>query len=168
MHRGGVRAWCGGTGHELVASEPDGDRTSYRIRRGDRAALMFKDLPDWGIRAPIRTDGEGFDTKDWLMGKAGLIPDDADPATGFSPRGAVVEFPFPPVVRVVVPMLTLPPVVPPPAREPMVSLAPMVRETPAVLERLMEARSPMAPPPLRTRDPPTTLKLPDFGQRVMF
>ncbi len=92
-------AWCRGTGHELVASEPDGDRTSYRIRRGDRAALMFKDLPDWGIRAPIRTDGEGFDTKDWLMGKAGLIPDDADPATGFSPRGAVVEegsprFPF--------------------------------------------------------------------------
>ena len=25
------------------------------------------------------------------MGKAALIPDDADPATGFSPRGAVVE-----------------------------------------------------------------------------
>ena len=32
---------------------------------------MFKDLPDWGIRAPIRTDGEGFDTKDWLIGQGG-------------------------------------------------------------------------------------------------
>ena len=37
------RAWCRGTGHELVASEPDGDRALYRIRRGHRAALMFKD-----------------------------------------------------------------------------------------------------------------------------
>ena len=39
-----------------------GTGASYRIRRGDRAALMFKDRPDWGIRAPIRTD-DGFDTR---------------------------------------------------------------------------------------------------------
>ena len=57
---------------------------------------MFKDLPDWGIRAPLRTDGEGFDTKDWLVGKAALIPEVADVATGFSPRGAVVEEGSPP------------------------------------------------------------------------
>jgi hypothetical protein len=81
--------WCRGTGHELVASEPEGGRTLYRIRRGVRGSLMFKDRPDWGIRPEFRHDG--FDTRDWLIGKAGAIPDRADPATGFSPRGAVVE-----------------------------------------------------------------------------
>ncbi|HEY6565980.1 MAG TPA: ferritin-like domain-containing protein, partial [Actinomycetota bacterium] len=92
-------AWCRGTHNALVASEPDGDATRYRIRRGNDAALMFKDEPDEGIVAPIRTDGEGFDTRDWLLGKAGMIPEHADPTTGFSPRGALVEegsprFPF--------------------------------------------------------------------------
>ena len=67
-------AWCRGTGHELVASQADGGRTLYRIRRGAHAALMFKDLPDWGIRAPLRTDGEGFDTKDWLVGQGCADP----------------------------------------------------------------------------------------------
>jgi TusA-related sulfurtransferase len=90
-------AWCRGAGHELIASEPDGDRTRYLIRRGARGALMFADHPDWGLRAPNRRDG--FGTKEWLLGKVGEIPSYADPATGFSPRGAVVErgaptFPF--------------------------------------------------------------------------
>jgi TusA-related sulfurtransferase len=91
-------AWCRGTGNELVASEADGDaRTLYRIRRGDRAALMFADHPDWGLVAPDRHDG--FGTTDWLIGRAGDVPEHADPVTGFSPRGAVVErgspaFPF--------------------------------------------------------------------------
>jgi hypothetical protein len=84
-------AWCRGTGHELVGSAPDDDgrRTLYRIRRGTRGALMFADHPDWGIAAPDRHDG--FGTRDWLVGRAGIIPQHADPATGFSPRGAVVE-----------------------------------------------------------------------------
>ena len=50
---------------------------------------MFKDRPDWGITPAFRHDG--FDTRDWLIGKAGEIPERADPTTGFSPRGAVVE-----------------------------------------------------------------------------
>ncbi len=51
---------------------------------------MFKDRPDWGVVSPeFRHDG--FDTRDWLIGKVAQIPDRADPATGFSPRGAVME-----------------------------------------------------------------------------
>ena len=46
---------------------------------------------------PDRRDG--FGTRDWLLGTAAAIPDRADPATGFAPRGAEVEpgaprFPF--------------------------------------------------------------------------
>jgi len=82
-------AWCRGTGHELVGAEPDGDRTRYRIRRGALGSLMFKDRPDWGVSPEFRHDG--FDTRDWLVGKVAEIPASADPTTGFSPRGAVVE-----------------------------------------------------------------------------
>ena len=94
-------AWCRGTGHELVASGPDGER--HRLpdpSRQPRGAVMFKDLPDWGIRAPIRTDGEGFDTKDWLLGKAAAIPDRGGPldrvlaAWRGGRRGARLRFPF--------------------------------------------------------------------------
>lgn len=90
-------AWCRGTGNELVHSEPDGNRTRHVIRRGARSALMFADHPDWGLSAPDRRDG--FGTQDWLLGKMADIPRRADPATGFSPRGAVMEpggpeFPF--------------------------------------------------------------------------
>jgi TusA-related sulfurtransferase len=89
--------WCRGTGHELVASEPDGERARYLIRRGARGSLMFADHPDWGLHAPNRRDG--FGTQEWLLGKVAEIPSHADPATGFSPRGATVErgaprFPF--------------------------------------------------------------------------
>ncbi|MGH2636386.1 MAG: sulfurtransferase TusA family protein, partial [Actinomycetota bacterium] len=56
-------AWCRGTGHDLIASEPDGPRTRFRIRRGPHGALMFKDRPDWGVTPAFRHDG--FDTRDW-------------------------------------------------------------------------------------------------------
>lgn len=83
-------AWCKGTGHRLVATEADGpDRTIFRIERGPYGSLMFKDRPDWGITPTFRHDG--FDTRDWLVGKAAEIPERADPTTGFAPRGAVVE-----------------------------------------------------------------------------
>ena len=82
-------AWCRGTGHVLIGAEPNGDRTIYRIRRGSRGSLMFKDRPDWGLLPEFRHDG--FDTRDWLIGKVAQIPDRADPVTGFSPRGAVME-----------------------------------------------------------------------------
>ena len=39
-------------------------------------ALMFADLPDWGLRAPIRTDGDGFDTTRLARwASAALIPE---------------------------------------------------------------------------------------------
>ena len=87
--------WCRGTGHRLVATERDGpDRTIFRIERGPFGSLMFKDRPDWGVSPTFRHDG--FDTRDWLIGKAAEIPERADPATGFAPRGAVVEEGAPP------------------------------------------------------------------------
>lgn len=82
-------AWCRGTGNEVVDHAIDEGRTIYRIRRGTDAALMFKDRPDLGIDVPDRRDG--FGTTDWLIGRAGIVPEHADPHTGFSPRGAVVE-----------------------------------------------------------------------------
>lgn len=90
-------AWARGTGNELVASEPDGARQIYRIRRGERASLMFRDRPELGVAVPDRRDG--FGTRDWLLGSAGRIQERADPTTGFAPRGADVEpgapaFPF--------------------------------------------------------------------------
>ena len=48
-------AWCRGTGHELVASEADGDRRSATTSVAAIAgALMFADRPDWGLEAPDR------------------------------------------------------------------------------------------------------------------
>jgi len=82
-------AWCRGTGHRVVAVEPDGDRTLFHIERGARGSLMFADRPELPLRAPDRTGG--FATADWLTGLAGRVPERADPATGFSPRGATLE-----------------------------------------------------------------------------
>jgi hypothetical protein len=57
-------AWCRGTGHRLVATEPDGsDRTVFRIERGPFGSLMFQDRPDWGVTPTFRHDGF-FDTRD--------------------------------------------------------------------------------------------------------
>src|SRR5204862_1762872 len=74
-------AWCRLEHHEyLGAEQAAGGRTTHRLARGSLA------IP----RAPL--DG-------------GLsLPDRADPATGFAPRGAAVEpggplYPFTPVER---------------------------------------------------------------------
>ena len=89
--------WARGTGNVLIAREPEGDGAIYRIRRGERAALLFRDRPELGVAVPDRRDG--FGTREWLLGTAAAIPERADPATGFAPRGAEVEpgaprFPF--------------------------------------------------------------------------
>ena len=82
-------AWARGTGNELVATEADGARWMHRIRRGERASLMFRDRPELDVEVPDRRDG--FGTRDWLIGSAARIPERADPSTGFAPRGAEVE-----------------------------------------------------------------------------
>ena len=79
-----------------------GDRPSPRRDRAGRCGP--DDLPDparsarlpdvqgpsgLGVTPAFRHDG--FDTRDWLVGKAAEIPERADPTTGFAPRGAVVE-----------------------------------------------------------------------------
>jgi hypothetical protein len=85
-----LRAWCRTSGHELV----EASEGRYRVRRGAHGVLLFKTQPDWGVRAPRR--GADLDTRDWLVGMAGRVPEVADPATGFAPRGAVVEEGSPP------------------------------------------------------------------------
>jgi len=69
----------------------------------------------------------------------------------------VVEVLFPPVVSVPTPRETFPPVVPPPAREPIVSALPFnARETPAVLAKVTADVSAIALPPSKLRVPPVT------------
>ena len=87
-------AWCRGTGHRLVLVQPDGDRTLFHIQRGAGGSLLFADRPELPLEAPDRT--EGFATPSWLHGLAGIVPDRADPATGFAPRGARLEPGSPP------------------------------------------------------------------------
>ena len=77
-----------GTGHRLVATEPDGpDRTIFRIERGPSDPDVqgstrlgrVADVPSRRVRH-----------RDWLIGKAAGSRSARIP-TGFAPRGAVVE-----------------------------------------------------------------------------
>jgi hypothetical protein len=79
-------AWCRITGHAYLGT---GDGPTHYVRTGD-AAPPPAGTPDWGVRAPLRPGGE-FHTRDWMVGRAGDVPDHATGATGFAPRGAVVE-----------------------------------------------------------------------------
>jgi TusA-related sulfurtransferase len=83
-------AWCRREGHEHEGVEPiDAATWRHRIRRGRARRFALAAEPDWGVRAPRR--GPELDLRDLRIGRAGVIPELADPANGFSPRGAVVE-----------------------------------------------------------------------------
>lgn len=83
-------AWCRRAGHQLVASTVDGTRARHEIRRGPHGRLAVRERPELGLRAPLRRGAE-LDLRDIRIGRAGQVPERADPATGFAPRGAVVE-----------------------------------------------------------------------------
>jgi hypothetical protein len=83
-------AWCRIMAHTYLGAEGvDSARTHY-FQKGDVAAPATAEQPDWGIRVPLR-DGRELHTRDWMVGRAGQIPERASLATGFAPRGAVVE-----------------------------------------------------------------------------
>jgi TusA-related sulfurtransferase len=84
-----LRAWCRRSGHEHLGTETVSGRTVHRIRRGPFERLNVRRRPDWGIRASLR--GGELDLRDTRLGGAATVPERADPATGFAPRGAVVE-----------------------------------------------------------------------------
>jgi TusA-related sulfurtransferase len=94
-----VVGWCKIAAHQLVVENTaDGDSICYTITKGNAKRLLFDRELEWGTRAELGPSGQ-FDTKRWLVGRFGDIPDHADPTRGFAPRGALLElhspeFPF--------------------------------------------------------------------------
>jgi TusA-related sulfurtransferase len=86
--RGDIADWCRLNQVELIDVVDGGDSTVYLLRKGDRAARW--DNPDWGTRLPAREGGTRT-VRDWLLGRAGDIPEEASAYLGFVPRGAVAE-----------------------------------------------------------------------------
>ena len=78
-------AWCRIMSHTYLGA----DGSAYYLRKGD-VRPPAAEKPDWGVRVPLRPGGE-FHTRDWLVGRVGEVPEHATGATGFAPRGAVVE-----------------------------------------------------------------------------
>lgn len=84
---GDLDPWLRLRGHQLLASLDGGVETRFLVRRGPAGALQSA---DWGSRLPRREGGQ-LDVRDWLLGRAGDIPDEASTYLGFVPRGAVAE-----------------------------------------------------------------------------
>jgi TusA-related sulfurtransferase len=82
-------AWCRIMSHQYLGSVAGPDGPTFYVRKGDVSPPTAA-KPDWGVRVPLRPGGE-FHTRDWLVGRVGDVPEHATGATGFAPRGAVVE-----------------------------------------------------------------------------
>ena len=89
-------AWCRLTQNEFVATTDAGDHTKIFVRKGAGAARWEE--PDWGVRLP-QTKGGRIDLRDWLVGRAGEIPDEAPTYYGFVP-GAPSPSPECPNIRI--------------------------------------------------------------------
>ncbi len=82
-----LRTWCRLTRNELVETKAENGQYTLLLRRGAGAGQTAQ--PDWGVRLPLRPSG--LDARDWLMGRAGQVPEQAPASSGFTPRGAVAE-----------------------------------------------------------------------------
>jgi TusA-related sulfurtransferase len=92
-----LSAWARLQAHVYVGSSDLSGRSAHYVEKGRARRILTAEEPDWDQRATL--DGGRFETAAWLIGRAGRIPDRADPSLGFAPRGAVVErgspvFPF--------------------------------------------------------------------------
>jgi TusA-related sulfurtransferase len=92
-----LAAWTRLTANRFLTSMQIDSRTTHRIQKGSAARILTDRDFDWGNHAPI-TNGH-FDTRSCLVGQTAIIRENARPADGFAPRGAVVEtgspeFPF--------------------------------------------------------------------------
>ncbi len=83
-----LEAWCRLTQNELIARLDAGGHSRFLVRKGPKAAKW--DSPDWGVRLPQRPGG-AVDMRDWFVGRAGEVPEEAPTYYGFVPRGAVAE-----------------------------------------------------------------------------
>src|SRR5438105_5368894 len=82
-------AWCRVMAHTYLGTTPADDGSTYYYRKGELSAAG-EERPDWGVRLPLRPDGE-LHTRDWMAGRVADVPAEAPTTTGFAPRGAVVE-----------------------------------------------------------------------------
>jgi TusA-related sulfurtransferase len=85
-----LRAWTRFSGHRLIdIRKNNGGLISCLIEKGTAQRVIVHSPTDWGNRAVV-PNGR-FDTRAMLIGAAAKIPQHADPHSGFSPRGSVVE-----------------------------------------------------------------------------
>lgn len=82
-------AWCRIMAHTYLGSVAGLESSTFYFRKGEADAIAGP-KPDWGVRLPLRADGE-LHTRDWLVGRVANVPEHTTGSTGFSPRGAVVE-----------------------------------------------------------------------------
>src|SRR5262245_59599980 len=82
-------AWCRIMAHAYLGSVAGAGGSTFYCRKGDASSTPGQ-KPDWGVRVPLRTGGE-MHTRDWLVRRVGDVPEHSTGATGFAPRGAVVE-----------------------------------------------------------------------------
>ncbi|HTK76111.1 MAG TPA: sulfurtransferase TusA family protein [Gemmataceae bacterium] len=82
-------AWCRVMAHTYLGVKPSTDGPTYYFRKSELAAAA-EAKPDWGVRVPLRPDGE-LHTRDWMAGRVADVPAEAPTTTGFAPRGAIVE-----------------------------------------------------------------------------
>ena len=84
-----LTAWARLTAHRCLAVAQSDGRTAIWLEKGLANRILTRESADWGLRASGAE--EGLDTRALLLGRSAEIPDRADPAWGFAPRGAVVE-----------------------------------------------------------------------------
>ena len=82
-------AWSRLNAHRCLGTVAHNGRWCHRIVKGSVLRMLTDKELDWGNHAPIK-DGR-FDTRHWLLGRAGEIQRTAQPSDGFAPRGASVE-----------------------------------------------------------------------------
>jgi TusA-related sulfurtransferase len=92
-----LTAWARLTANRCLRVTRSNGRTAVCLEKGQATRVLTRESADWGLKAS--SGEEGLDTRALLLGRAAEIPERADPASGFAPRGAVVEegspeFPF--------------------------------------------------------------------------
>jgi len=82
-------AWCRVMAHTYLGTTSSADGPTYYFRKTELDTAGDA-KPDWGVRLPLRPDGE-LHTRDWMAGRVADVPAEAPTTTGFAPRGAIVE-----------------------------------------------------------------------------
>ncbi|MFC4766624.1 hypothetical protein [Effusibacillus consociatus] len=84
--KGDLQSWCRLHKHKFISALDGGDHYRFLIQKNGE----LNEKPDWGIRLPLRKD-KNLDIRDWFLGRAGDLLEQAPGYIGFVPRGAVGE-----------------------------------------------------------------------------